>query len=160
MGSSRRRDRDRSRDRDRDRRDRRRSSRSRDRDRHRDRDRDRDRHRDRSRSRSRDRRRERDKTPIEPDGDKVIADTLATLAATRNFANLISKEGDGNSNHSTVPMGMTEEEKRDRWGGTEHEKIFIPGMPTILPPNLDKNQEQAYLHRPHRSRYTAAMANG
>lgn len=31
----------------------------------------------------------------------MIADTLATIAATRNFANLISKEGDGNSNHST-----------------------------------------------------------
>ncbi|ENN72437.1 hypothetical protein YQE_10928, partial [Dendroctonus ponderosae] len=32
-----------------------------------------------------------------------------------------------------------------RWGGSEHEKIFIPGMPTILPPNLNKDQEYAYL---------------
>ncbi|KAG5881360.1 hypothetical protein JTB14_037102 [Gonioctena quinquepunctata] len=76
----------------------------------------------------------------------MIADTLATLAATRNFASLISKECDGNSNHST---GSTEEErkrkKKSRWGGSEHEKIFIPGMPTILPPNLGREQEQAYL---------------
>lgn len=37
--------------------------------------------------------------------------------------------------------------KRSRWGGSEHEKIFIPGMPTILPPNLGKEQEQAYLRK-------------
>lgn len=35
--------------------------------------------------------------------------------------------------------------RRSRWGGGEHEKIFIPGMPTILPANLNKDQEQAYL---------------
>ncbi|CAH0559129.1 unnamed protein product [Brassicogethes aeneus] len=157
MGSSRHRSRDRERDRDRDRdrgdRDR---ERDRDRDRHRrrSRDRDRDRHRDRDhhrrdreRSRSRSRERRREKTPPEPDGEKLIADTLATIAATRNFANLVcQREGDGNSNHST---GSQDDErkrkKRSRWGGSEHEKIFIPGMPTILPPNLDKDQEQAYL---------------
>ncbi|XP_056643303.1 splicing factor 1 [Diorhabda sublineata] len=137
MGSSRRRDRSRSRDRDR-----------RDRKRSRSRDRYRDRRRERSLSRGRERRRERERslTPPEPDGDKMIAETLATLAATRNFASLISKEGDGNSNMST---GSSEDErrkkKRSRWGGSEHEKIFIPGMPTILPQNLNKDQEQAYL---------------
>ncbi|CAG9857649.1 unnamed protein product [Phyllotreta striolata] len=157
MGSSKRRDR--SRTRERDRRDRKRSrsrdryrdrDRDRDRERDRDRDRDRERRRERSRTRSRDRERRRERprspTPTEPDGDKVIADTLATIAATRNFANLISKEGDGNSNMST---GSTEDDrkkkKRSRWGGSEHEKIFIPGMPTILPPNLNKDQEEAYL---------------
>ncbi|CAG9818159.1 unnamed protein product [Phaedon cochleariae] len=156
MGSSRRRDRDRSRsrerdrDRDRDRRDRRRS---RSRDKHRDRDRDRRRDRG-SRSRSRDRDRDRDRTDRrherhksptpEPDGDKMIADTLATLAATRNFASLL-KEGDGSSNHSTGSDDDKKRKKRSRWGGSEHEKIFIPGMPTILPQNLNKDQEKAYL---------------
>ncbi|CAH1099979.1 unnamed protein product [Psylliodes chrysocephalus] len=144
MGSSKRRG-DRSRSRDRDRRDR---KRSRSRDRYRDRDRRRERSRSRSRDRDRDRRREkvRSPTPTEQDGDKMIADTLATIAATRNFASLISKEGDGNSNMSS---GSTEDDrkkkKRSRWGGSEHEKIFIPGMPTILPPNLNKDQEEAYL---------------
>ncbi|CAG9841174.1 unnamed protein product [Diabrotica balteata] len=150
MGSSRRRDRSRSRDRrdrsrsrdrDRDRRDRKRS-------RSRDRYRDRDRRRDRSRSRDRERRRERERsiTPPEPDGDKMIADTLATLAATRNFASLISREGDGNSNMSTESSDDERRRKRrSRWGGSEHEKIFIPGMPTILPQNLNKEQEEAYL---------------
>uniref|UniRef100_A0A6P7F019 Branchpoint-bridging protein n=1 Tax=Diabrotica virgifera virgifera TaxID=50390 RepID=A0A6P7F019_DIAVI len=150
MGSSRRRDRSRSRDRrdrsrsrDRDRRDR---KRSRSRDRYRDRDRRRDRSRSRDRDRERRRERERSITPPEPDGDKMIADTLATLAATRNFASLISKEGDGNSNMSTESSDDERRRKRrSRWGGSEHEKIFIPGMPTILPQNLNKEQEEAYL---------------
>lgn len=37
--------------------------------------------------------------------------------------------------------------KKSRWGGSEHEKIFIPGMPTILPSNLNKDQEAAYLRK-------------
>jgi hypothetical protein len=35
--------------------------------------------------------------------------------------------------------------KKSRWGGGEFDKTFIPGMPTILPSNLSKNQEKAYL---------------
>ena len=35
--------------------------------------------------------------------------------------------------------------RRSRWGGDEKEKTFIPGMPTVLPTNLSKQQEEAYL---------------
>ncbi|XP_063243335.1 splicing factor 1-like [Bacillus rossius redtenbacheri] len=35
--------------------------------------------------------------------------------------------------------------RRSRWGGDDNEKTFIPGMPTVLPTNLSKEQEQAYL---------------
>lgn len=35
--------------------------------------------------------------------------------------------------------------RKSRWGGDEKEKIFIPGMPTVLPTNLSKEQEEAYL---------------
>lgn len=35
--------------------------------------------------------------------------------------------------------------KKSRWGGTEHDKTFIPGMPTILPSTLDPTQQEAYL---------------
>lgn len=35
--------------------------------------------------------------------------------------------------------------KKSRWGGTENDKTFIPGMPTILPPTLDPKQQEAYL---------------
>lgn len=37
--------------------------------------------------------------------------------------------------------------KRSRWGGTENDKTFIPGMPTILPSTLDPNQQEAYLSK-------------
>uniref|UniRef100_A0A0C9QAV2 SF1_2 protein n=1 Tax=Fopius arisanus TaxID=64838 RepID=A0A0C9QAV2_9HYME len=35
--------------------------------------------------------------------------------------------------------------RKTRWGGSEHDKTFIPGMPTVLPTNLTAEQEQAYL---------------
>lgn len=35
--------------------------------------------------------------------------------------------------------------RKSRWGGSEHEKTFIPGMPTVLPTNLTAEQEKAYL---------------
>ncbi|XP_014246784.1 splicing factor 1 [Cimex lectularius] len=45
--------------------------------------------------------------------------------------------------------GLTKEERRkrkkSRWGGDEMEKSFILGMPTVLPTNLSKEQEQAYI---------------
>lgn len=59
----------------------------------------RDRYRGRSRSRSASRK--RDRTPVEQDGEKLIQDTLATLAASRNFANLVQQAQGENSNHST-----------------------------------------------------------
>lgn len=35
--------------------------------------------------------------------------------------------------------------KRSRWGGSENDKTFIPGMPTVLPSSLDSHQQEAYL---------------
>jgi splicing factor 1 len=36
--------------------------------------------------------------------------------------------------------------KKSRWAsGSENDKTFIPGMPTILPPNLNPDQQEAYL---------------
>lgn len=35
--------------------------------------------------------------------------------------------------------------KKSRWGGSENDKTFIPGMPTILPSTLDPSQQEAYL---------------
>ncbi|XP_054711830.1 splicing factor 1-like [Uloborus diversus] len=35
--------------------------------------------------------------------------------------------------------------RRSRWGGDEKEKVFIPGLPTVLPNNLNPQQERAYL---------------
>lgn len=60
----------------------------------------RDRYRERDRSRSRSHSRKREKTPEEIDGEKLIQDTLATLAASRNFANFLQQTQCENSNHS------------------------------------------------------------
>lgn len=35
--------------------------------------------------------------------------------------------------------------RKSRWGGDEKEKVFIPGLPTVLPNNLNPQQERAYL---------------
>lgn len=35
--------------------------------------------------------------------------------------------------------------RKSRWGQDEKEKSFILGMPTVLPTNLSKEQEAAYL---------------
>lgn len=35
--------------------------------------------------------------------------------------------------------------RKTRWSGSEHDKTFIPGMPTVLPTNLTPEQERAYL---------------
>lgn len=37
--------------------------------------------------------------------------------------------------------------KKSRWGGGDTEKTFIPGMPTMLPSGLSKDQEEAYLRK-------------
>lgn len=35
--------------------------------------------------------------------------------------------------------------RKSRWGAEESDKTFIPGMPTVLPTNLSKEQEEAYV---------------
>ena len=38
--------------------------------------------------------------------------------------------------------------RKSRWGTDDYtDKLFIPGMPTILPGNLSKEQEEAYLRK-------------
>lgn len=42
--------------------------------------------------------------------------------------------------------GDRKRKKKSRWAtGPENEKTFIPGMPTILPSNLNPDQQEAYL---------------
>lgn len=122
--------RDRSRDKDRSRdRDRRRRS-SRDRDRHRDSHRER---RDRDRgSRGRDKNRDRLPSPprieeivqtAEHDGNKLLAETLATLAASRNYATFMAAQNGENSNDS---MGEIVEVSGGlpKWNGTRYYSLF------------------------------------
>lgn len=48
------------------------------------------------------------------------------------------------------PAGETPDERRarrrrTRWLGSEHDKTFIPGLPTMLPSTLTRDQEEQYL---------------
>lgn len=48
------------------------------------------------------------------------------------------------------PAGETAAERRarrrrTRWMGSEHDKTFIPGLPTVLPSTLTRDQEEQYL---------------
>lgn len=35
--------------------------------------------------------------------------------------------------------------RKSRWATEEDDKTFIPGMPTVLPAGLEKDQEELYL---------------
>lgn len=50
---------------------------------------------------------------------------------------------------SSVDLEPRRKKKRtSRWVTTEKDpKSFIPGMPTIIPPNMTKEQEKAYLSK-------------
>lgn len=49
--------------------------------------------------------------------------------------------------------------RRSRWTD-EACKTFIPGLPTMIPTGLSKQQEEAYLCRRPRSRYTRVTGSG
>ncbi|CAH0765887.1 unnamed protein product [Bemisia tabaci] len=55
------------------------------------------------------------------------------------------------SNKRSAEEDREREERRkkrkSRWGKEETDKIFIPGLPTVLPTNLTKEQEEAYLYQ-------------
>lgn len=63
-------------------------------------------------------------------------------SATQTWKRGIEDSNDSDSNSLTSDR---KKKKRSRWGVDEKEKTFIPGMPTVLPANLTKDQEEAYL---------------
>ncbi len=87
---------------------------------------------------------------------ELIASINATLA---------KKSGDNPPNPSSLPpMGYgsgfnssqqeqddaaaRKRKRKSRWGTEDvTEKLFIPGMPTVLPANLSKEQEEAYIRK-------------
>lgn len=54
--------------------------------------------------------------------------------------------GNDNSTNSNDDLDSDrKKKKKSRWGGGDHDKTFIPGMPTILPSTLSPHQQEAYL---------------
>lgn len=61
------------------------------------------------------------------------------------FPNTNIDSNGSNSNDGMTGDNGKSKKKKSRWGGTENDKTFIPGMPTILPATLDAHQQEAYL---------------
>ena len=63
----------------------------------------------------------------------------------------ISPKRNNSSNESMyleITEGRSRKRKRgSRWAADESDKVFIPGMPTILPATMTKDQEKAYLSK-------------
>ena len=61
------------------------------------------------------------------------------LSGAQPAAGAVSPSNDG--------LGSSERKRkrRSRWGAAEGEKTCIPGMPTVIPSGLSKEQEEAYL---------------
>uniref|UniRef100_A0A8D8ZPJ6 Uncharacterized protein n=1 Tax=Cacopsylla melanoneura TaxID=428564 RepID=A0A8D8ZPJ6_9HEMI len=63
-----------------------------------------------------------------------------------NYNNSNSSKSNDDSNFSNESKEERRARKRkSRWGAEEGEKTNIPGLPTVIPTNLSKEQEQAYL---------------
>ena len=52
----------------------------------------------------------------------------------------------GNASHEGSP-DPTKKRKKSRWAEPTETRAFIPGMPTIIPANLSREQEKAYLRK-------------
>ncbi|XP_036323815.1 serine/threonine-protein kinase fray2 isoform X2 [Rhagoletis pomonella] len=81
---------------------------------------------------------------------QTIQELMNSTTSSKNFAALFqcSNSNDSCSNgpsENSQDGTDRKKRKRSRWGGTENDKTFIPGMPTILPPTLDSAQQEAYL---------------
>lgn len=58
----------------------------------------------------------------------------------------LGRDGAGGSgNNSGNEADARRRKKKSRWAGGDHDKTFIPGMPTILPAGMTQDQQEAYL---------------
>ncbi|KAL1429172.1 hypothetical protein MTO96_016510 [Rhipicephalus appendiculatus] len=104
--------------------------------------RDRDRDRDRDGRRDRDKERSRDRAAMT--GAPPVVSMLPSWASQDENSNT-SMGSMGSMGSLETSTGERRRKRRSRWCCDEKEKVFIPGMPTVLPTNLDPNQERAYL---------------
>lgn len=88
-------------------------------------------------------------------GQPVASHMPYSAAMAASFPPVQSRDTDSavpGGNEETVQSGSAEapgserkRKRRSRWGGGEEDKTFIPGMPTIMPQGLTREQEEAYL---------------
>jgi len=69
-----------------------------------------------------------------------------------------SQASSGMASNSAESREERRRKRKSRWGGDEStEKTFIPGMPTMMPQGLSKDQEEAYLHHLRQNRFIHLM---
>ena len=79
---------------------------------------------------------------------ELIASINATLAKKNASDNVPSPSAADDEDRGDSDAGGKRRKRKSRWGTDDFtEKLFIPGMPTILPANLSKEQEEAYLRK-------------
>uniref|UniRef100_A0A8C3CJI6 Splicing factor 1 n=1 Tax=Cairina moschata TaxID=8855 RepID=A0A8C3CJI6_CAIMO len=62
---------------------------------------------------------------------------------------------------NATPLEFPKKRKRSRWNQDSLEqKTVIPGMPTVIPPGLTREQERAYIGRRRPSPSTTARGSG
>ncbi|KAH8409841.1 hypothetical protein KR222_009490 [Zaprionus bogoriensis] len=85
------------------------------------------------------------------DLSQTIQELMSNVGGNKSFASLFSSQNsndsmsNGLSENSADSAAERKRKRKSRWGGTEKDKTFIPGMPTILPSTLDPAQQEAYL---------------
>jgi len=96
--------------------------------------------------------------PVEAIGPPMVVDPMDEPVRKKPNMDLINSinskigkmESASSAGNNVQPEKESREERRrkrkSRWGGQETtEKTFIPGMPTMMPQGLSKDQEEAYL---------------
>lgn len=64
---------------------------------------------------------------------------------TIDFLICFTTDGPSGSGSSRSDDAERRRKKKSRWAGGDHDKTFIPGMPTILPAGMTQDQQEAYL---------------
>lgn len=77
--------------------------------------------------------------------------TIALFIVVEQFLAVTEHESSGLCGEASNSGGDKKRKKKSRWASSNdgNEKTFIPGMPTILPSNLNPDQQEAYLGENH-----------
>jgi len=67
------------------------------------------------------------------------------LVAGSTAAGVQSAAGASSPTNESLGASERKRKRKSRWGAAEGEKTCIPGMPTVIPSGLSKEQEEAYL---------------
>lgn len=77
--------------------------------------------------------------------NKEMAKQHLTGVCAQNISGNFSPSCNLDSRFTQERTQTDQRKKRSRWAENETGRIYIPGLPTTLPPNLSKDQEKAYL---------------